>query len=123
MKDFTTFTTLKKTFYIFIFTIGLTFTSFAQNKIAGSGDQAAKLIKVYPIPATTVINFYFEQGYDRSYSFQIYNFVGIKVYELKNNVPSQITLSLSDFFRGVYFYRLLDKDGKFIESQRFQVVK
>jgi hypothetical protein len=111
-----------KLIYIFIFTIGFTFTTSAQNKIAGSGDPAAKLLKVYPIPATTVVNFYFQHGYDRSYSFQIYNFVGIKVYEVKNT-PPQIILPLTDFFRGVYFYRLLDKNGRFIESQRFQVIK
>lgn len=113
---------LKRIIYISIFLIGLTFTSSAQNKIAGSGDPSAKIIKVYPIPATTVINFDFQQGYDKSYSFQIYNFVGTKVFERKTTSP-QFSLSLSDFFRGIYFYRLLDKDGKFIESQRFQVVK
>ncbi len=122
MKDFTTFTMLNKIIYILIFTIGLTFTSFAQNKTALSGDPAAKLLKVYPIPATTVVNFDFQQGYDKTYSFQVYNFVGIKVYELKNT-PPQISLPLSEFFRGIYFYRLLDKYGRFIESQRFQVVK
>ena len=122
MKDFSIFTALKRFIYILIFIIGLTFTSFAQNKTAISGDPAAKLIKVYPIPATTVINFDFQQGYDRSYSFEIYNFVGIKVYELKNTTP-QISLLLTEFFRGIYFYRLLDKYGRFIESQRFQVVK
>ena len=113
---------MKKLVYILIYIIGLTFTSFAQNRIAGSGDQAAKLIKVYPIPATTVVNFSFQQGYDKSYTFQIYNFVGIKIYEIKN-VPQQISLPLTEFFRGVYFYRLMDRYGKFIESQRFQVVK
>jgi hypothetical protein len=113
---------LKKFSYIFILLIGLTFTSFAQTRITASGDASAKLIKVYPIPATTVINFDFLQGYDKSYSFQIYNFVGTKVYESKTSSP-QMSLSLAEFFRGIYFYRLLDKDGKFIESQRFQVVK
>jgi len=122
LKDFLIFTTLNKIVYIFIVLIGLTFTTHAQSRIASSGDQTAKLIKVYPIPATTVINFDFQQGYDKSYSFQIYNFVGIKVYERKTTSP-QMSISLSEFFRGVYFYRLLDRNGKFIESQRFQVVK
>lgn len=122
MKDFTIFTVLKKTFYIILFLTGLTFTSFAQTKITTSGDVQAKFIKVYPIPATTVINFDFQQGYDKSYTFQIYNFVGIKVYEAKTTSP-QFRLSLAEFFRGIYFYRLLDKNGRFIESQRFQIVK
>ncbi len=114
---------MKRFSYIFILLIGLTFTSFAQTKITAPGDDAsAKLIKVYPIPATTVIHFDFLQGYDNSYSFQVYNFVGTKVYERKTTSP-QMSIPLSEFFRGIYFYRLLDKDGKFIESQRFQVVK
>ncbi|MBK7434021.1 MAG: T9SS type A sorting domain-containing protein [Chitinophagaceae bacterium] len=113
---------MNKTIYIFIFLIGFAVTSFAQAKVTSSGDATAKFIKVYPIPATTVINFDFQQGYDKSYTFQIYNFVGIKVFETKTT-SSQFSLSLAEFFRGIYFYRLLDKNGKFIESQRFQVVK
>ena len=113
---------MKRIVYILILIAGFTFNSFAQNRVAGSGDQAAKIIKVYPIPATTVINFDFQQGFDKSYTFQIYNFVGIKVLEIKTTSP-QFSLSLAEFFRGIYFYRLLDKSGRFIESQRFQVVK
>ena len=113
---------MKKFIFILIVFIGFTFTSFAQSKNAASGDQSAKLIKVYPIPATTVINFDFQQGYDKSYTIQVYNFVGLKVYERKTSSP-QMSLPLAEFFRGIYFYRLLDRNGRFIESQRFQVVK
>jgi len=110
---------LKKFVYIFIILFGLTFTSFAQNK---PGEPVAKLIKAYPIPATTVMYFDFVSGYDRSYTFQVYSFIGKKVYELPN--PSQrISLPLDEFFRGFYYYKLLDKNGKFIESGRFIVVK
>ena len=117
--QFTIFTVLKKFVYIFIILFGLTFTSFAQNK---PGEPVAKLIKAYPIPATTVMYFDFVSGYDRSYTFQVYSFIGKKVYELPN--PSQrISLPLDEFFRGFYYYKLLDKNGKFIESGRFIVVK
>ena len=111
---------LKKIIYIFILLIGITFTSFAQNK--ASGDPIAKLIKPYPIPATTVINFDFLYGYDKSFSLQVYNFMGKKVSET-NNIPQKITLPLDDFFRGIYIYQLRDKNGKIIDSGRFQVVK
>lgn len=102
---------------------GLIFTSFAQNKIAGfNGDPSAKLIKYYPNPATTAINFEFIRGYNKSFSLQLYNFMGRKVLEL--NSPSQTTnLSLNDFYRGVYIFRLSDKNGNIIESGKFQVVK
>ena len=119
---FINFTVLKRIFYIFIFIIGLNFTSLAQNKATSQDDGAAKLIKLYPIPATTVINFDFVSGYDKSFSFEIYNFTGKKVYEVKAP-PQKITLPLTDFSRGFYYYQLHDKSGKIIETQRFLVIK
>ena len=103
---------------------GLIFTSFAQNKIAGfnGGDPSAKLIKYNPNPATTAINFEFIRGYNKAFTLQFYNFMGKKVLEINN--PSQLTnLSLNSFYRGVYIFRLSDKNGKIIDSGKFQVVK
>ena len=119
MKDFIIFTLLKRLIYIFTFIIGLTFTSFAQSK---TGDPSAKLLKYFPNPATTVINFEFLRGYDKSYSLQIYAFMGKKIYEVKNT-PSRINIGLEEFYRGIYLYKLLDKSGNVIESGKFLVVK
>ena len=110
---------LKKFIYIFTFIIGLTFTSFAQSRTV---DPAAKLLKFYPNPATTLINFEFLHGYDKSFSFQIYAFMGKKVYDIKNTLP-RINIPLDDFYRGIYLYKLLDKTGTVIESGKFLVVK
>ncbi len=111
---------MKQIFYILIFIIGLNFTSSAQNKTATQA--GAKLIKLYPIPATTTINFDFVGSYDKSFSFQIYNFTGKKVYELKSP-PQKINLSLTDFSRGFYYYQLRDKNGRILETLRFLVIK
>ncbi|GAB2822810.1 hypothetical protein GCM10027043_24790 [Ferruginibacter profundus] len=119
---FINFTVLKQIFYIFILIIGLNFTSSAQNKTSAQDDNAAKLIKLYPIPATTAINFDFVSGYDKSFSFEIYNFTGKKVYELKSP-PQKINLPLTDYTRGFYYYQLHDKNGRLIETQRFLVIK
>ncbi|HET9056654.1 MAG TPA: T9SS type A sorting domain-containing protein [Chitinophagaceae bacterium] len=81
-----------------------------------------KMIKYYPNPAVTVINFEFLKGYDKSYNFQIYNFVGKKVYELQN-VSQKNTINLDQFNRGVYIYHLRDRNGKILEAGKFQVVK
>ncbi|MEP7254349.1 MAG: T9SS type A sorting domain-containing protein [Ferruginibacter sp.] len=113
---------LKKHFYILILFIGITFTSFAQNKTPVSGDPIAKLVKPYPIPASTSINFDFLYGYDKSFSLQIYNFMGKKVNEI-NNVAPRINMRLDDFYRGIYIYQLRDKNGKIVDSGKFQVVK
>lgn len=111
---------MKRLLIISIVLFGLNFTSFAQTKI--TGDPVAKLIRFYPNPATTAISFEFQRGYDKSYSLQLYNFMGKKIYELKTASP-RINLSLTDFYRGVYIYQLRDKNGKIIESGKFQVVK
>ena len=123
LKEFPIFTVLKKIIYILTFIIGLTFTSFAQTKTADHGENTeAKLIKCYPIPATTVVYFDFVRGYEKSYTFQVFSFIGKKVYEIAN--PSQkITIPLDEFYRGFYYYKLLGKTGDFIESGRFIVVK
>jgi hypothetical protein len=80
------------------------------------------LIKYYPNPATTAINLEFVRGYSKSFTLQFYNFMGKKVLEVSN--PSQLTnLSLNGFYRGVYIFRLIDKNGKILDSGKFQVVK
>ena len=83
---------------------GITFSSFAQIK----SDPIAKLIKVYPTPAYTAINFDFQRGYDKTFSLQLYNFMGKKVYEIKT-ASQRFNLPLSDFYRGIYVYQLRDK--------------
>lgn len=113
---------LKKIIYIFILLIGLNFTSFAQNRPQVPGDQSAKMLKPYPIPATTVINFDFLYGYDKSYSLQIYNFMGKKVSD-QVKISPKITIPLDDFYRGIYVYQLRDRYGKIVDSGKFQVVK
>ena len=113
---------MKKIVYILILFIGITFTSFAQNKIPNQGEPIAKLIKPYPIPATTSINFEFQYGYDKNFSLQIYNFMGKKIVEISQMIP-RLTMPLDEFYRGMYLYQLRDKEGKIIESGKFQVIK
>lgn len=85
-------------------------------------DATAKILKFFPNPASSNINFELMRGYDKSYTLQLFNFMGKKVYEL---TPSnqRINLSLNGFYRGVYIFQLRDKFGKIVESGRFQVVK
>ncbi len=54
--------------------------------------------------------------------FVIFNFIGKKVEDLKVT-DQKITVSLTDFYRGVYIFQLRDKQGNIIESGKFQVVK
>lgn len=121
-KNYTIFTLLKKSIYILIVLIGLTFTSFAQNRTETEPASQAKMIKFYPNPATSVINFEFQRSFDKSYSLQIFNFMGKKVYELKT-LSSRININLDEFYRGIYIFQLRDKNGSIVESGKFQVNK
>jgi hypothetical protein len=80
-------------------------------------------IKFYPNPAITQITFDFQNNYDKSYSFQIYSFIGKKVFDQPSLQANKITVDLSNFYRGVYIFQLKDKTGKIVESGRFQVSK
>ena len=48
--------------------------------------------------------------------------MGKKVMEI-NESAQLVNLSLSSFYRGVYIFRLSDKNGNVIDSGKFQVIK
>lgn len=80
-------------------------------------------VRFFPNPATSVINFEFTKSSpDAVYTLQVYSFIGKKVTEVvvSNNKAS---VSLDNFFRGVYVFQLRDKTGKILQSGKFQVVK
>ena len=105
------------------------FTFLAKAQEVKSGEVSlstevyqSKSIKFYPNPATTVINFEFSKANQKELTLQVYNFIGKKVYEA-NNLNQKTTVSLTDFYRGVYIFQLRDKSGRIIESGKFQVAK
>ena len=119
---FYNFTPLKKIFYILLIVVGSVSGSFAQSRTSLPGDQAVKFIKFYPNPAVNIINFEFQKGYDKFYSFQVYNFIGKKVFDVRTVTP-KINIPLADYYRGVYIYQLRDRAGKILETGKFQVIK
>lgn len=81
------------------------------------------VIKCYPNPATSVINFEFPKNIDKSYVLQIYSFVGKQMMEVAVS-GNKLSLPLNnDFYRGIYIFQLRDKSGKIVESGKFQVVR
>jgi hypothetical protein len=113
---------LKRIFYIFLFIAGLHLSTAAQVKSAFISDTEVKTFKYYPNPAASFINFEFQKGYDKSYNLLIFNFIGKKVIDLKPS-EEKITVSLTDFYRGVYIFQLRDTKGNIVQSGKFQVVK
>lgn len=112
-----------KFFYVLLFTVLFYSAGYCQGKVASpSGEVAVKFMRFFPNPAVSVINFEFQKGFDKYYTFQVFNFIGKKVVDLKSVTP-KIIIPLTEFFRGVYIYQLRDRTGKIIDSGKFQVVK
>lgn len=83
----------------------------------------SKIIRFYPNPATQFIQFEFDKSVDKSYTVEIYNFIGRKMtYAFVNNV--KMTIYFDDrYYRGLYIFQLRDKTGRIIESGKFQVIR
>lgn len=84
----------------------------------------AKVVKCYPNPATSFINFEFPLNFTaKNSTLQLYSFSGKKMSEtLITTAKVQILLN-NDFYRGIYIYQIRDKFGKIIETGKFQVVR
>ena len=84
----------------------------------------AKNIKCYPNPAISFVNFDIPADLvSKNYSLQVFSFTGKKMYEV-NVKTAKLTLTFTnEFYRGIYIYQLRDKDGKIIETGKFQVNK
>ncbi len=111
---------MKKIFYILLFT-GISYAGYSQSKPTPLSD-IVRIVKVYPNPATSFINFEFEKNADASHTITIFNFIGKKVEDIKVT-DQKLNIPLTDFYRGIYIYQLRDKQGNIVASGKFQVVK
>jgi hypothetical protein len=113
-----------KIFYILSFALLTSITALSQSGSLpiGGTQPDARVLKFYPNPAVSIINFDFANGYEKNCSFQIFSFVGKKVFEL-NNLSPKTKVNLNDFYRGIYIFQLRDRNGKVIDSGKFQVSK
>jgi hypothetical protein len=110
-----------KIFYALSTILLLSLQSKSQDRNPGE-DPTPAIVKFYPNPATSIITFDFQRGYDKSYNLQIFNFIGKKVQEITNISPKTI-VNLNDFYRGIYIFQLKDRNGKVIDTGKFQVSK
>lgn len=113
---------MKKLLPILILACLVSFQSSAQSaKPVSEVDGQDRIVKMFPNPATTYINFDLQKNYKQGMTLSIFNgILGKKMYET-SNVPARITIDLTDFNRGVYIYHLGDPSGKIVESGKFQV--
>ncbi|WP_018617200.1 T9SS type A sorting domain-containing protein [Segetibacter koreensis] len=116
---------MNKLYLIIIFSFLTIFSKSQTGKISEvsfSSDVSAKVVRFYPNPATTIINFEFSKPVQKDYILQVFNFVGKKVFE-SNASFQKTSVLLTDFYRGIYIFQLRDKTGRIIESGKFQVNK
>ncbi|MEO8171716.1 MAG: T9SS type A sorting domain-containing protein [Sediminibacterium sp.] len=112
-----------------LYLLGLVVTTFIINSYVvdktpyDNPADGAKITHFYPNPATTYINFTFDKTVDKTYTLQVYNFIGRKMNDIRIT-DAKLTINLDDnYFRGLYVYQLRDQSGRIIESGKFQVSK
>lgn len=81
-----------------------------------------KLVRFFPNPATSFINFELQKSANETYTFQVFNFLGKKVMDLPQ-VSNRTQVDLTNYTRGFYIFQLKNNSGKVIESGKFQVEK
>jgi hypothetical protein len=95
----------------------------AENPVLDNPADGSKITHFYPNPATNYINFTFDRSVDKTYTLQIYNFIGRKMNDIRIT-DSRLTINFDDnYYRGLYVYQLRDQSGRIIESGKFQVNK
>jgi hypothetical protein len=88
-----------------------------------SAPVTTKVLRFYPNPATTVINFEFDQSVESTSVIAIYSFYGKKMSEQRLS-NKKVSFILDDHYtRGLYVFQLRDQAGRLIESGKFQVSK
>ena len=105
-----------------VLTLVIILMSFMSVLAKPAGTQV-KIVKCYPNPATSVINFEFQSGADKNAVLQIYSFSGKKMKDVSVSLGKVSVILDNEYYRGIYIFQLRDKNGNIIETGKFQVVK
>jgi len=88
-----------------------------------SAPATSKVIRFFPNPATTIINFELDKSVASTSVIAIYSFYGKKMNE-QRLTSNKVSFILDDnYTRGLYIFQLRDQTGRLIESGKFQVNK
>jgi len=83
----------------------------------------SKVLRFYPNPATTIVNFELDKTVESTSVIAIYSFYGKKMNEQRIS-NQKVSFMLDDHYtRGFYVFQLRDQAGRLIESGKFQVNK
>ncbi len=89
----------------------------------GLNEAPSKIQRFFPNPATQYIQFDFDKSVDKSYTLEIYNFIGRKMSTSVINESKIIIYFNDNYYRGLYIFQLHDRTGRIVESGKFQVVR
>ncbi len=96
---------------------------YAQKPVvpAPNPDQPS-LVRFYPNPAVNFITFEIKEPVQRGTNIQVYSFLGRQVASIPVNAQ-RITVSLDNYFRGIYVFQVKSPSGKILDTNKFQVSK
>ena len=109
-----------RNFYILLSTILLISTQARSQARLPLSEPEHKIVKFYPNPAVSYITFELVKESNKTYTLQIYSFLGRKVKDVLD-VADKKTVNLSDLTRGLYTFQLKDEEGRVTDSGIFQV--
>ena len=109
-------------FYILLSIILVTSTQAKSQARGPMPDTEHKVTKFYPNPAVSYITFELAKEQNKTYSLQIFSFLGKKVKE-QGDIIDKATVNLSDLNRGLYTFQLKDPSGRVTDSGIFQIIK
>ncbi|MCK7559728.1 T9SS type A sorting domain-containing protein [Chitinophaga sedimenti] len=98
--------------------------AWSQIKSGPTGsEEKVKVVKLYPNPATSKVNFEIQDNNGKGYELIVFNMLGKKMDHFKNLNPKN-EVQLDNYYGGIYIFQLRDKvTGGLIESGKFNVVK
>ena len=109
-------------FYILL-SIILSISIQAKSQVRGPmSEPEHKIIKFYPNPAVSYITFELNKEPNKTYTLQIFSFLGRKVKDVPD-IADKRTVNLSDLNRGLYTFQLKDEEGRVTDSGIFQINK
>jgi len=110
---------------IFYILLSIILSTSLQAKSQARGPMSEpehKIIKFYPNPAVSYITFELNKEPNKTYTLQIFSFLGRKVKEVPD-VTDKKTVNLSDLNRGLFTFQLKDEEGRVTDSGIFQINK
>jgi len=87
-------------------------------------DNPLSAVKLFPVPASEVLNITIPNGVSGKLEINIYNSLGQKIKTVnQNNESLSLSLNISDLAKGVYFMRMIDLQDNLSITKSFIVDK